>query len=185
MRPFNSAIYGKFHLFYLCQFRLFFWSVHCTVLVCKLCHLFQTILDLWPVLILEVFNHCDIKKGLLEFLLTLLTAFFWSVNLMNQVCKSSHIFDMGIVLFGDLQYLVFQLLGFLMMMMNCFCGMVDRRKAFSLISNRDHCQRSSQSRISDTPSRVWTCAEPEFRLSSNSWNVTILVCKLNFYFWHV
>ena len=37
------------------------------------------------------------------------------------------------------------------MMMNCFCGMVDRRKAFSLISSRDHCQRSSPSRISVTP----------------------------------
>ena len=37
-----------------------------------------------------------------------------------------------------------------MMMMNCFCGMIDRRKAFSLISSRDHCERSSQSRISDT-----------------------------------
>ena len=39
----------------------------------------------------------------------------------------------------------------MMMMMNCFCGMVDRRKAFSLISSRDYCQRSSPSRISDTP----------------------------------
>ena len=38
----------------------------------------------------------------------------------------------------------------MMMMMNCFCGMVDRRKAFSLISSRDHCQRSSPTRISDT-----------------------------------
>ena len=28
---------------------------------------------------------------------------------------------------------------------DCFCGMVDRRKAFSLISSRDHCQRSSPS----------------------------------------
>ena len=53
----------------------------------------------------------------------------------------------------------------MMMMMNCFCGMVDRRKAFSLISSRDNCQKSSPSRISNTPSRVWTCAEPEFRLS--------------------
>ena len=35
-------------------------------------------------------------------------------------------------------------------MMNCFCGMVDRRKTFSLISYRDHCQRSSPSTISDT-----------------------------------
>ena len=39
----------------------------------------------------------------------------------------------------------------MMMMMNCFCGMIDRRKACSLISSRDHCQRSSPSRISDTP----------------------------------
>ena len=31
-----------------------------------------------------------------------------------------------------------------------FCGMVDRRKAFSLISSRDDCQRSSPSRISET-----------------------------------
>ena len=28
--------------------------------------------------------------------------------------------------------------------------MIDRRKSFSLISSRDHCQRSSPSRISDT-----------------------------------
>ena len=38
-----------------------------------------------------------------------------------------------------------------MMMMNCFCGIVDQRKAFSLISSRDHCQRSSPSRIKE----VW------------------------------
>ena len=38
-----------------------------------------------------------------------------------------------------------------MMMMNCFCGMVDRRKSFSPISSRDHCQRSSPSRIFNTP----------------------------------
>ena len=49
------------------------------------------------------------------------------------------------------------------MMMNCFCGMVGRRKAFNLISSRDHCQRSSPSRISDTP-RVGL--EPAQNLSS-------------------
>ena len=38
----------------------------------------------------------------------------------------------------------------IMMMMNCFCGMVDRRKAFSLISSRGHCQRFSPSSISNT-----------------------------------
>ena len=35
----------------------------------------------------------------------------------------------------------------IMMMMNCFCSMVDQRKGFSLIFSRDHCQRSSPSRI--------------------------------------
>ena len=37
-----------------------------------------------------------------------------------------------------------------LMVMNCFCGMVDRQKAFRLISSREHCQRFSPSRISDT-----------------------------------
>ena len=32
-----------------------------------------------------------------------------------------------------------------------FCGMVDRRKAFSFISSWNHCQRSPPSRIADTP----------------------------------
>ena len=53
----------------------------------------------------------------------------------------------------------------MMMMMNCFCGMVDRRKVFSLISSRDHCQRSSPSRISDTPQAGF---EPAKNLSSGS-----------------
>ena len=39
---------------------------------------------------------------------------------------------------------------YVMMMMNCFCRMFDRRKVFGLISSRDHCQRSSTSLISDT-----------------------------------
>ena len=39
----------------------------------------------------------------------------------------------------------------MMMMINCFCGMVDRRNTFSLISSGNLCQRSSPSRISDTP----------------------------------
>ena len=39
----------------------------------------------------------------------------------------------------------------MMMMMNCFCVMVDLQRAFSLISSWDHCQRSSTWRISDMP----------------------------------
>ena len=34
----------------------------------------------------------------------------------------------------------------IMIMMNYFSRIVDRRKAFSLISSQDHCQRSSPSR---------------------------------------
>ena len=64
----------------------------------------------------------------------------------------------------------------MMMMMNCFCGMVDRRKAVSLISSRDHCQRFSPSWISDTPQAGF---EPAQNLSSgfvewrvlNMWNM--------------
>ena len=51
----------------------------------------------------------------------------------------------------------------MMMMMNCFCDMVDRRKAFSLISSSDHCQRSSPWRIFDTPRAGF---EPVQNLSS-------------------
>ena len=51
----------------------------------------------------------------------------------------------------------------IMVMMNCFCGIIDRRKAFSLISSQDHCQRSSRSRISDTPRAGF---EPVQNLSS-------------------
>ena len=42
--------------------------------------------------------------------------------------------------------------------------MVDQRKAFSLISSRDHCQRSSPSWISDTPRAGF---EPAQNLSSS------------------
>ena len=51
----------------------------------------------------------------------------------------------------------------MMMMTTCFCGIVDQQKAFSLISSQDHCQRSSPSRISDTP---WAEFEPVQNLNS-------------------
>ena len=50
----------------------------------------------------------------------------------------------------------------MMMVMNFFCGMVDRRKTYSRISSQDHCQMSSPSRIS--ASRIWATAEHEFSL---------------------
>ena len=51
----------------------------------------------------------------------------------------------------------------MMIKMNCFCGMVDQRKMSSLISSRDHCQRSSPSRTSD---RSQARYEPAQNLSS-------------------
>ena len=59
-------------------------------------------------------------------------------------------------------------------MMNCFCGMVDRQKAFSLISSRDHCQRSSPLRISNMPRSGF---EPAQNLSSGlvEWSCAVLI----------
>ena len=59
-------------------------------------------------------------------------------------------------------------------MMNRFYGMVDRRKLFSLISSRDHCQRSSPSRISDTPRAGF---EPAQNLSSGfvEWSCVVVI----------
>ena len=63
--------------------------------------------------------------------------------------------------FYSFQY--FSMVIMMVMMLNCFCGTVYRRKAFSLISSRDHCQRFSPSRISDTPR---TGFEPAQNVSS-------------------
>ena len=62
----------------------------------------------------------------------------------------------------------------LTMMMNCFCGIVDRRKAFSLISSRSYYQRSSPSRISDTPRAGF---EPAHNLSSGfvEWSCAVMI----------
>ena len=58
--------------------------------------------------------------------------------------------------------------------LNCFCGMVDRRNGFSVISSRDHCQRSSPSRISYTPRALFESAQS---LSSGlvEWSRTVVV----------
>ena len=75
---------------------------------------------------------------------------------MNRICHGGIYKKYSANIINSLKNLIaysFQLedVYMMMMMMNCFCGMVDRRKAFSLISSRDHCQRSSPSWISDTP----------------------------------
>ena len=60
------------------------------------------------------------------------------------------------------------------MMMNCFYGMVDRRKALSLISIQDHCQSSSTSRNFDTPRARF---EPAQNLSSGlvKWSCAVAI----------
>ena len=64
----------------------------------------------------------------------------------------------------------------MMMKMNCFCGIVDRRNTFSLISSRDHCPRSSPSRISNTPR---SGIEPTQKLSSGLVEWSCAVVKKN------
>ena len=61
-----------------------------------------------------------------------------------------------------------------LMTMNYFCGMVDRQKAFSLISSQDNCQRSSPSRISNTP---WAGFEPAQNLHSGflEWSCAVVI----------
>ena len=62
----------------------------------------------------------------------------------------------------------------LMMMMNCFCGTVDRHQVFSLVSSRDHCQRSLPLPICDTP---WAGFEPAQNLSSGlfEWSCAVVI----------
>ena len=76
----------------------------------------------------------------------------------------------------------------MMMMMNCFCGMVNRRKALSLIYSWDHCRRSSPLRISDTPRAGF---EPAQNLSSRlaEWSFAVMTPTttnvLNQAFWKI
>ena len=55
-----------------------------------------------------------------------------------------------------------------------FCGMVDRRKKFSLISSPDQCQMSSPSQVSDMPRAE---LEPAQNLSSRivEWSCAVAV----------
>ena len=88
---------------------------------------------------------------------TLLGYFHWWVSIFNLTERETK-------LFNEEKHETLNFYNELMMiMMNGFCGMVHRRKKFSLISSRDHCQRSSPSRISDTPRAGF---EPAQNLSS-------------------
>ena len=62
----------------------------------------------------------------------------------------------------------------MMMMINCFYGMVDWWKIFSLISRWNHCQRFSLAQFSDMP---WARFEPAQNLSS--WHCWMKLCRHN------
>ena len=51
-----------------------------------------------------------------------------------------------------------------LLMMNCFCGIVDRRKALTLISSRDNYQSFSPSQTSDTLRAGFELPQNQFRL---------------------
>ena len=67
----------------------------------------------------------------------------------------------------------------MMIMMNCFGAMVDRQKAFILISNQGYCQTFSLSQISNMPQAVF---EPAQNLSSDfAWIPNLFLPNL--FFW--
>ena len=104
----------------------------------------------------------SIQKPILLNFLNLSTIFSPRLKIESQVQSYQNIF-MCFTNHFLLPMYPFNLLLLMMMMKNCFCGMVDRRKAFSLISSWDHCQRSSPSRICDMPQAGF---EPTQNLSS-------------------
>ena len=79
-----------------------------------------------------------------------------------------------VLTFSRMMMMMMMMMIMMIMMMNCFCGMVGRWKAFSLISSRDHYQRSSPSRISDTPRAGF---EPPQNLSSGlvEWSCAVVI----------
>ena len=72
------------------------------------------------------------------------------LNEKTSECVPNKLFDVVIIIFK----------------LSSYCGMVEKRKAFSLISSRRHCQRPSTSRISDMLRAVFElAANLKFRLS--------------------
>ena len=115
LRAFSIALYQMLDLHYL-PIQTFFWSANCTILVCKFFLLFQTILDLWPVLISEIFRCWDLKKAQFNSQL-LFQLFFLVCKLYKSGLSIITFLHMGNIrvyyLFKGFQYLAFQFLEFL------------------------------------------------------------------------
>ena len=86
------------------------------------------------------FNQDSISKGPVKISMQ-------SLSFPQLISKATHI--RGVCF--DHIFIMMMLMMTMMIMMNCFCGMVDWRQVFSLISCQEPCQRSSVLRISDTP----------------------------------
>ena len=108
----------------------------------------------------NTFANCDVFILIISFLIS-------SLSILNRFDTLNYFF-----LLSTLMMMMMMMM--MMMLMNCFCGMVDRRKTFSLISSLDHYQRSSPSRISDTP---WAGFEPAQNLSSGlvEWSCAVVI----------
>ena len=75
----------------------------------------------------------------------------------------------------------------MMMLMNCFCDIVDQQKAFSLISGQNHWQRSLPLWIWHVMSRICIWTKPKFKLwwielSSSDKHYTKTLVFTNFQF---
>ena len=61
-------------------------------------------------------------------------------------------------------WMMMMMMMMMMMIMNCFCDMVNRRKVSSLIFSRTPLSEIlTIANLQHAASRIWTCAEPEFR----------------------
>ena len=88
-------------------------------------------------------KYCEIFKN------TYFEKHLWTTASENQLLSDKFTKGRKFLNFIVLLNLLMMMM-MMMMMMNCFCGMVDRRKPFTLVSSWDQCEWSSTSRISDT-----------------------------------
>ena len=88
-------------------------------------------------------------------------------KIVERIVKPKHLLYANPRNFGKIVILMMMMI-MMMMMKTCFCGIVDRRKAFSLISSWDPLPEILNiANLRHAASRIWTCAEPEFRLKLN------------------
>ena len=85
--------------------------------------------------------------------------------------------------FRYLMMMMMMMMMIMMIMTNRFCGVVDRRKTFSLLSSRNYCQRSSPLWISDT-SRAGFEPAQNLSLGLLEWSCAIVITTTPCFSWH-